>query len=90
MQLIEKLAKKTLQSLKFDKTKSDSELNILSWNVNGICAKPEREKVFLHAENLLDNRLDILVLVSTKLNRKLHREIKNEKDPTQRFRIDTI
>ena len=78
--MIEKLAKKTLQSLKFDKTKSDSELNILSWNVNGICAKSKREKVFLHAENLLDNRLDILVLISTKLNRKLHRELKNERN----------
>ena len=36
--------------------------------------------MFLHAESLLDNRLDILVLISTKLNRKLHREIKNERN----------
>ena len=51
----------------------------MSWNVNGICNSEKRRNVFLHAATLQNNRLDILVLVSTKLNQNLHQQIKNER-----------
>ena len=47
--------------------------------MNGICNSEKRRNVFLHAAALQNNRLDILVLVSTKLNHNLHQQIKNER-----------
>ena len=47
--------------------------------MNGICNSEKRRNVFLHAAALQNNRLDILVLVSTKLNQNLHQQIKNER-----------